>query len=150
VTHRRVSLTPHVDDLHRRPFRLGRQLVTEEADEKTVHDRVQPFLNEAIALLLGLPDVDVAQPALGPLDGEVDDESLRRFVAKAIGDLLVEGGIDGQFCVNAYVINSPFAPNSIRMEVWPLWPSQSRAAATTMPPVKHSRRRPGSTSSTPR
>lgn len=55
---------------------------------------MQSLLGEAIPVLLGLPDVDVAQTALGSLDRQVDDEALRCLRAEAIEDPLVDGGID--------------------------------------------------------
>ena len=71
-------------DLKRHPLRLGREFVAEHLGEQPVHDRVQALLTEAIAVLLGLPDVDVAQSALGPLDREVYEQLVRRGVTEAV------------------------------------------------------------------
>lgn len=62
---------------------------------------MQPLLGEAIPVLLGVPDVEVAQSSLRSLEREKDDESLRCFVAETIEDPLVEGGVDGTSWVKA-------------------------------------------------
>ena len=59
---------PDIDHGHRRSIRFRRKLVAEDLGEEWVHDRVQTFVGEAFEVLLGLPDVDVAQPAFGTLD----------------------------------------------------------------------------------
>src|ERR1700730_3036740 len=86
---------PQVYNGHRCAFRLGGQLVAEDVAEEAVNNRMEPLFGEAIPVLFGVPDVDVPQPALGTLEGDVGDESLRWLVADAIGDALVEGGVDG-------------------------------------------------------
>src|SRR5580704_4268359 len=90
-----LSGTPYVDDVHRLPLGLGRQVVAENLGEQGVDDRVQPLIGEPVAVLLGLPDVEVPQTALGLLGGDVDDEAFWRDVTEAVGDPLVESGIDG-------------------------------------------------------
>lgn len=42
--------------------RLGRQCVTEDLAEQVVHDWVETLFDEAVAILLRFPDVEVAQP----------------------------------------------------------------------------------------
>lgn len=66
-----------MDDRKRNPLRLGRELVAEAAAQERVDHGVQPLLGKAVPVLLGLPDAEVPQAALGPLDGKMDDESLR-------------------------------------------------------------------------
>jgi hypothetical protein len=79
-----------VDDRQRRALRLGREPAVEGLSEQWVDDGVQALLGKAIPVFLCLPDVEVAQAPLGPLDSKVDDEPLRRVIAETIGDPLVE------------------------------------------------------------
>jgi hypothetical protein len=67
-----------VDDVHRLPLGLGRKVAAEDLGEQGVDDWVQPLIGEPVAVLLGLPDVEVPQAALGPFGGDVDDEAFRR------------------------------------------------------------------------
>lgn len=83
-----------MDDRERNLFWLRRKIVPEHLAEETVYDGVQPFFDESIAVLLRLPHVDVMKAAFGAFDGEMDDETLRGIITEAVGDSLVEGGVD--------------------------------------------------------
>lgn len=73
---------------------LIRQFITEHVAEKCVHDRVEPFLGEPITVFAGLPDVDVAQAALGAFGRDVHDEARVDLGAEPLDDPLVERGVD--------------------------------------------------------
>jgi hypothetical protein len=59
----RMSAGPGVDDVEHGVSRLGRH-EAEHLLQDRVHDRVQPVLGEGLVVVLGLPDVDVAQSGL--------------------------------------------------------------------------------------
>ena len=89
-----VLTTPSVNDWQRYPFRLGRQLVAEGLAQQMMNDRMESFLCETVPIVFRFPHVDVAQPPLGALDGDVDDQPPRRCVSETMGDPLVEGGVN--------------------------------------------------------
>jgi hypothetical protein len=85
---------PEVYDGQRGAFGFGGQLITEDLAEEAMNDWVEPLFGEAFPVLLGVPYIDVAQPALGTLYGNVRDEPFRWLVTETFGDALVKGGID--------------------------------------------------------
>ena len=66
---------PVIFDGNRCSLGLRRQFVAEDLTEQTVHNRVQPFLCESVAVLVRLPDIEVPRAAFGPLEREVSDET---------------------------------------------------------------------------
>src|SRR4051794_6950717 len=85
---------PDVDDGPGDALRLRRELVAEDLAEQIVDDGGQPLLGERRRGLFRLPHVDVAQPALGPLEGDVGDQALGRLVPEPGTDAGVEGSVD--------------------------------------------------------
>src|SRR4051794_9099603 len=80
---------PDVDDGPGDALRLRRELVAEDLAEETVDDGVQPLLGERGGRLFRLPHVDVAQTALGPLEGDVGDQARGRLVPEVGTDASV-------------------------------------------------------------
>ena len=70
-----MPVGPGVDDVEHRVGGLGRH-EAEHLLQDRVHDGVQPVLGEGLVVVLGLPDVDVAQPGLGA-PGQVGDQAGR-------------------------------------------------------------------------
>src|SRR5579863_829648 len=81
---------PDVDEAQLGPLGFGWQLAAEDLGEKWVHDGVKAFLSKPVPVILRLPDVDVAQAALWPLDRDVADQALWCLVAEALLDAPVE------------------------------------------------------------
>jgi hypothetical protein len=69
-------------------------LIAKDLAEQRVNYGMQSLLTETVAVLFRLPHVDVAKTSLGSFDGDMADETLRRIVTEAIGDALIEGGVD--------------------------------------------------------
>jgi hypothetical protein len=87
-----MPVGPRVDDVERDVFRFGRH-EAEHLPQDRVDDGVQPVLGEGLVVVLGLPDIDVTQPALDP-PGQVGDQSGRPFLAQALLDPGVNLGGD--------------------------------------------------------
>jgi AcrR family transcriptional regulator len=82
-----VPVGPGVDYVEHGVGRLGWH-EAERVLQDRVHDRVQPILGEGFVVVLGPPDVDVAQPGLGA-PGQVGDQAGRPFRAEALLDAVV-------------------------------------------------------------
>src|SRR5215469_1710328 len=87
-----MPVGPGVDDIEHGAGRFGRH-EAEHVLQDRVHDGVQPVLGEGRVVVLRLPDVDVAQPALGA-PGQVGDQARRAFRAQAVLDAGVGLGVD--------------------------------------------------------
>ena len=70
---------PGVNDPHRQALRFGWELVAEDLAEERMHDGVKSLFRETVRIFLRFPHVDVAQPTFWTLDGDVDDQALRRI-----------------------------------------------------------------------
>ena len=115
---------PVVDDGDGRTWWLRRQVVAEDLAQHAVHHGMQSLLGEAVPVFFGLPHVDVAEPALGALDRQVEDQPRRWLVADASGDALVEGGVDGHILGKRVGHGGSsererFDPSKYRMKYWP-------------------------------
>src|SRR5215218_5706329 len=138
------SLAPRVDDGELAPFGLRGEVIAEDVPEQAVHHRMQPFVREAVGVLARVPDVDVRQPALGPLDGEVHHQPVRWIVAEAVADALVRDRVDRHvLCegVHGAPIQSEgssfqlFTRRSVGSIGCARWPHRRPVAATTAPVV---------------
>ena len=76
------------------------EVFAEDLGEESVHDGMKSFVDEPFAVGLGRPYIEVAQPALGSLEREMDDEAIRSFVAEAVSNPPIELGI------NRYVLRA--------------------------------------------
>ena len=65
--------------------------------------RVAALLAEPLQSSSDSHTLVVAQPSLGPLDGEVDDQPVWRYVPQLGANALVERGVDRNVWWNAYV-----------------------------------------------
>src|SRR5215471_8025825 len=70
-----IPVGPDVDDVEHGVHRFGRREAALLLNDR-VHDGVQPVLGEGLEVVLGLPDVDVAQPAVDA-QGQVGDQAVR-------------------------------------------------------------------------
>ena len=103
---------PDVHDGRGQSLRFWRQFASEDLAEEGVHDRVKPILGKPVPIIFGLPNVDVAQPALGHFDRHMADQALRRLVAESLFDPGVERRVDGDTCTNVYaIVVPPINPN---------------------------------------
>ena len=84
----RIPVGPRVDDVEHDMVRLRRH-EAEHLLQDRVDDGVQPFGGEGVGVVLGLPDIDIAQPALGP-PGQVGDKTRRSFLAQALLDTCLD------------------------------------------------------------
>jgi hypothetical protein len=91
----------------------GRLLGWARPTEGAVDGGVHPLLERPGALLLALPDVDVAQPALGSLHAQVDQQPVHRLVAQGVDDAGVGGGVDRD--VLDVGVDHGGLPESVRM-----------------------------------
>ena len=72
-------------------LRLDRWPLTAEG---AVDRRVDALVERLVAGLLGLPDIDVAQPTLGQPHCEVQEQPLHRLWPDSLVDTGVEVGVD--------------------------------------------------------
>ena len=79
-----------MNDRDRCLFGFRRKFVAEDLGQQTMNDGMQPFLGEAVTVLLCFPDINVAQPTLGTLDGEMRDEAGRFFGTQGLRDPRIE------------------------------------------------------------
>src|SRR6266849_5566517 len=96
---------PGVDDVEHGGGRLGRY-EAEHFLQQRVDDRVQPLLGERLVVVLGLPDIDIAQPVVGA-PGQVGDQAVRALRAKAFLDPGVGLGVNRHVigeCVRHWVL----------------------------------------------
>src|SRR6516165_5966666 len=87
-----MPVGPGVDDVEHGVHGLGGHEAALLLNDR-VHDGVQPVLGEGLEVVLGLPDVDVAQPAVDA-QGQVGDQAVRVFGAQARPDAGVGLGVD--------------------------------------------------------
>ena len=72
-----------------------------------MHDRVKPFLCKAVAVLFGLPHIEVAEPAFGSLHHKMDDEALGRLGPELFDDAPIKRSVDGHVLRERVSHNSP-------------------------------------------
>ena len=83
---------PGIDDVEHGPAGLWRRKA-EHLLQDRVDGGVQPVLGEGLFVVLGLPDIDIAQPGLGA-PGQVGDQARRQLRAQAFLDPGVGLGVD--------------------------------------------------------
>jgi hypothetical protein len=59
-----------------------------------MHDRVEPLFRESLALLLGLPDVEVTKSAFDALECEMNDQPFGWFGTELFDNPSVESGVN--------------------------------------------------------
>ncbi len=86
---------PEVGDGKDHAFGFGWRVVAEDVGEERAECGVKPVGDEAVAVGFGLPDIDVAQTALGALQGQVADQPRGEVRAECLHQPIVEGSVDG-------------------------------------------------------
>ncbi len=126
-------MAPGVDDLDGLAGRFGRQVVAEDATKEFVDHGVQPSVDESLALVFALPDLDVAQATFGSFDREVHHQPVGQFVADAGSDALVDGGVDGDVldvCEHGDLFRSEMTSCEFNQTMW-LRVNRLRCVGTT-------------------
>jgi AcrR family transcriptional regulator len=110
---------PDVDDRGGCALGFGWEVVAEDLGEERVHDGMEPFLGEPIAIRLGLPYVEITKAAFGALDREVHDQARGRLRAECVGDPLVERAVDRDILRERIhrLISRYFYPNTYRTKL---------------------------------
>ena len=116
-----MPVGPRVDDVEHDVFRLGRH-EAEQLLQDRVDDGVQPTGGEGLVVVLGLPDVDVAQPVLD-LQREVRDEA--GVTEVGAGDAFTAG------LVRHYLRKSPLAKMNDAANRLGAWVASQKGAMPT-------------------